>query len=70
MIHIGTLALGAAALLLDGSVLLAKQAREAQTSPIYGVTLPKGYREWTLISVAQENGKKTISARYWAMTSR
>lgn len=26
-------------------------------SPIYGVTLPDGYRDWRLISVAQENGK-------------
>lgn len=30
---------------------------EAKASPVYGVTLPRGYRSWTLISVAQENGK-------------
>lgn len=26
-------------------------------SPIYGVTLPKGYRDWRLVSVAHEAGK-------------
>lgn len=29
----------------------------ASVSPVYGVRLPAGYRDWTLISVAQENGK-------------
>ena len=57
MTRIGTLAMGMAALLLGGSVVFAGPAREAQASPIYGVTLPKGYRDWKLISVAQENGK-------------
>lgn len=57
MIRIGTLALGAAALLLGGSVVFAGLAREAQASPVYGVILPKDYRDWKLIGVAQENGR-------------
>ena len=57
MRRIGTLALGMAALLLGGSMVFAGPARETQASPIYGVKLPKGYRDWKLISVAQENGK-------------
>lgn len=57
MRRIGTLALGMAALLLGGSVVFAGPARETQASPIYGVQLPKGYRDWKLISVAQENGR-------------
>lgn len=28
----------------------------AATSPIYGVSLPEGYRQWQLIGVAQETG--------------
>jgi hypothetical protein len=56
MRRIGIVALGMAALLLGGSVVFAGPTREALASPIYGVTLPKGYRDWQLISVAQENG--------------
>lgn len=29
---------------------------QAQGSPVFGVTLPQGYREWQLISVAHEAG--------------
>lgn len=32
-----------------------EQMRE-QTAPVFGVTLPAGYREWKLISVAHEEG--------------
>jgi hypothetical protein len=28
----------------------------AATSPIYGVSLPEGYRQWQLVGVAQETG--------------
>uniref|UniRef100_UPI0035C9F486 cytochrome P460 family protein n=1 Tax=uncultured Sphingomonas sp. TaxID=158754 RepID=UPI0035C9F486 len=34
----------------------AKTLRAAAAAPIYGVTLPKGYRDWKLISVAHEAG--------------
>ncbi len=38
----------------------AQETGHAQTSgeasPIYGVTIPAGYREWPLINVAQEAG--------------
>jgi hypothetical protein len=30
---------------------------EEASSPIFGVTIPPGYREWTLISVAHEEGR-------------
>lgn len=56
------IALGASAALFLGIALpkVAAQARErapASASPVYGVKLPAGYRDWKLISVAQENGK-------------
>ncbi|SDA35375.1 cytochrome P460 family protein [Sphingomonas sp. NFR15] len=35
----------------------ARAADPAEASPVYGVRLPPGYRDWKLISVAQENGK-------------
>ncbi|WP_109126020.1 cytochrome P460 family protein [Dyella sp. C11] len=38
-----------------GSMAFAAQANnQAPVSPIYGVTLPQGYREWTVIAPAQE----------------
>ena len=41
-----------------GSGLRAKIApvQEPAASPIYGVTIPNGYREWRLVGVAQETG--------------
>ncbi|MCB4858432.1 cytochrome P460 family protein [Sphingobium sp. PNB] len=33
------------------------QARPSAASPVYGVTLPAGYRDWKLITVAHEAGK-------------
>lgn len=50
-------ALIASALLLGGSAGIAAQRQGAQASPIYGVRLPKGYRDWALISVAREKGR-------------
>lgn len=52
----GTLALHLSAGLLSASASPARLPDE-QRSPIFGVKLPDGYRDWTLISVAQENGK-------------
>jgi hypothetical protein len=53
--------LGAPAFMLAGlvfgvSAVGAAQRAEDRGSPVYGVKLPKEYRDWKLISVAQENG--------------
>lgn len=41
-----------------GAGTIAAAPRSAESgSPIYGVTLPHGYRDWRLISVAHEAGK-------------
>ncbi|WP_375194357.1 cytochrome P460 family protein [Sphingobium sp.] len=55
MIRTGTLAL--AITIFGVSTLSAAKRTREEASPVYGVTLPKGYRHWTLISVAQENGR-------------
>jgi hypothetical protein len=39
------------------SAYVAAQAPDDQAAPIYGVKLPEGYRDWKLVSVAQENGQ-------------
>ena len=39
------------------SAVVAAQRPEDQRSPVYGVKLPKDYRDWTLISVAHEAGR-------------
>lgn len=57
--HSTSLVAGTMALLLALGSQLAAEARDAgveSRSPIYGVTLPEGYRDWTLISVAHEAG--------------
>lgn len=56
MKRLNATAFGLAALVAAGSFVVAAQAGNEQTSPIYGVKLPEGYRDWKLISVAQENG--------------
>lgn len=56
MKRIGACALGLATIVLGGSAVMAAQQRDDEASPIYGVELPKGYRDWKLIGVAQENG--------------
>lgn len=33
------------------------ETAETAAAPIYGITLPEGYRDWRLISVAHEEGK-------------
>lgn len=49
-------ALGLATVVLGVSAMVAAQQSDEGGSPIFGVKLPEGYRDWKLISVAQENG--------------
>jgi hypothetical protein len=51
------IALSVATIAFGVSAVAAQRKPDAQTSPVFGVKLPKGYRDWKLISVAQENGK-------------
>ena len=44
--------LGGLILALSAAAVVQEPGRD--TSPIYGVKLPRGYRDWTLISVAHE----------------
>ncbi|NIJ20663.1 hypothetical protein FHS95_002355 [Sphingomonas naasensis] len=53
----GAHALLFATLVFGASAVAAGQRAVGPGSPIYGVKLPDGYRDWKLISVAQENGK-------------
>ncbi len=39
------------------SMLIAAEGADEEGSPIFGVKIPPGYREWRLISVAHEEGK-------------
>jgi hypothetical protein len=57
MKHAGAIVLGLASIIFGVSAVVAEQRPADQGSPIYGVKLPRGYRDWKLISVAQENGK-------------
>lgn len=57
MKRLGRQALIFATLVFGVSAVAAAGRAEDPGSPIYGVKLPKGYRDWKLISVAQENGK-------------
>lgn len=54
---LGAAALIASTLLFGVSAGIAASRTEDRASPIYGVELPEGYRDWKLISVAQENGR-------------
>lgn len=47
---------GLAVLLSHAAKDTASEDPGAQGSPVYGVTLPPGYREWQVISVAHEAG--------------
>lgn len=49
--------LAAGALAIGTCSIAAAYPRSAVGSPIYGVKLPQGYRDWRLISVAHEAGK-------------
>ena len=54
---LGAAALIASTLLFGLSAGVAASRAEERASPIHGVELPEGYRDWKLISVAQENGR-------------
>jgi hypothetical protein len=38
------------------SIVSAQQSPPQGSSPVYGITLPEGYRDWKLITVAHEAG--------------
>jgi len=57
MKKLGRQALAFATLAFGVSAIAAAGRAEDPGSPVYGVKLPDGYRDWKLISVAQENGK-------------
>ena len=41
---------------VSASVLISSGRANEEASPIYGVTIPSGYRDWQLISVTHEEG--------------
>lgn len=49
-------ALAAVAVCAAASISLAANPIDDEASPIYGVKIPKGYRDWKLISIAHEEG--------------
>jgi hypothetical protein len=48
-------AIGALTLFATASQTVAQPDR--QSSPVYGVTIPEGYRNWELIAASQETGR-------------
>jgi Cytochrome P460 len=46
----------AAATCIIASMALASGRADDEVSPIFGITIPTGYRDWRLISVAHEEG--------------
>lgn len=54
---LSTCGLLVATLVFGISAMATAQRVKDRGSPVYGVTLPKGYRDWKLISVAHEAGK-------------
>jgi hypothetical protein len=40
-----------------GSIALASGQSGGEAAPIYGITMPGGYRDWRFISVAREEGE-------------
>lgn len=54
---LGAAALIASTLLFGVSAGIAASRTDDRVSPIHGVELPEGYRDWKLVSVAQENGR-------------
>lgn len=44
-------------MLFGVSAVLATQRPKDEGSPLYGVKLPEGYRDWKLVSVAHEAGR-------------
>ncbi len=49
--------LGVCVVVIGAATIAAAPQSEKAGSPIYGVTLPDGYRDWRLVSVAHEAGK-------------
>ncbi|WP_380871606.1 cytochrome c oxidase subunit III [Sphingomonas sp. DBB INV C78] len=56
MKRFSTCSLAFAAMLFGVSAMVAVREPQHDSSPIYGVRLPEGYRDWKLISVAHEAG--------------
>lgn len=53
--HLAALAVAIASCALAAALVVRADGREAgSASPIYGVTIPSGYRSWELIAPAQE----------------
>jgi hypothetical protein len=57
MKHLSACGLALATLVFGVSVVVAARRPTDESSPVYGVKLPKDYRDWKLISVAHEAGK-------------
>lgn len=53
-LHIGVLAVAALACALAAGLSARAGADAKPSSPIYGVTVPDGYRQWQLVAPAQE----------------
>lgn len=54
---IALLLVAAVAMAVGGvAFTLAASANSEQAAPVFGITLPPGYRDWKLISVAHEAG--------------
>ena len=52
----GRFAAGGAAVMLFGAIALAGGLPQRNVSPVFGVELPVGYRQWQVISAAHEAG--------------
>lgn len=57
MQRLATCGLALAILVFGVSAVAAARRPANEVSPVYGVKLPKGYRDWKLVSVAHEAGK-------------
>ena len=44
------------ALSVGGGVTFSARGADDETTPVFGIKLPPGYRDWRLISVAHEEG--------------
>ena len=57
------LALGSCAVVVLSTLYVARSAAQSNASPIYGVTIPAGYRDWQLIAVNQLKTNKLDQLR-------
>jgi hypothetical protein len=46
----------AIAAIVSGAITFSAGGADEESAPIFGIKLPPGYRDWTLISVAREEG--------------